>query len=742
MGEQAPVHIRPSSHQDSGHQTALHRSAMVGNSTAIAALVKGGCALDLKDRDGNTALHEASWHGFSQCVKLLVKAGADVQIRNKAGNTALHLACQNAHAQTARLLLLGGSSPDTKNNMGDTCLHVAARYNNQTLVKILLKSQCSLMETNQGGDTALHVAATLNHKKTVQLLLEAGADGKIKNKAGKSALDKARDNNHREVALLLARSSQVHRFLRGRTIIKRKKRLAADHRTQTLPNKVRKAKRKLSSDERSAVEKTPNGGQVDSRTAAKARAHRQHLQHHVYLKTPASRLYGRARERRVREQLVSNDSPKGQNDSHVLKDLLCDDGGDRSTVTGKTYQLYTLYRDREGKVKQAPASGCHCKSVLKKLEEQVKATQGEMRLHILNVQEEVNSRLGKIDRRNRHQIKVLDMLNQERVAEERRNMLYRMEQKAAQVGQEALLKQQAAVRHELKKWCVSQVNDLDVHISAEAQYYKLLPSPSMERSVAEAELESLPLLSVFSGDSSASLATYVNILPSKSSHSLRGPEQEQTPSGTYFEMKVDRSPDDYENTALFPMPAKGSSGLMQEYTDPPWQSPGVQGNPMAAVLPLFEEGFSSSSSQSSIGGLGPQMVPAQQQSCGTKSRRHFRGVRMRSCRRSGIRADDTTTLEFFIDRPSEPTFSQERNSLHAMEVTQCFFETVSTQLERWCQRKILEVEQQAELRAQQDREELLQRIGSLEEELQRLKTSENMDSVHIDNDQCSEDSKN
>ncbi|MEQ2164305.1 hypothetical protein GOODEAATRI_005287, partial [Goodea atripinnis] len=33
----------------SGHQTALHRSAMVGNSETMAALIAGGCAVDLQN---------------------------------------------------------------------------------------------------------------------------------------------------------------------------------------------------------------------------------------------------------------------------------------------------------------------------------------------------------------------------------------------------------------------------------------------------------------------------------------------------------------------------------------------------------------------------------------------------------------------------------------------------------------------------------------------------------------------
>nr|XP_033497836.1 ankyrin repeat domain-containing protein 6 isoform X2 [Epinephelus lanceolatus] len=668
MSEQALVHVPSSPCQGPGYQTALHRAATVGNSDAMAALIQGGCAVDLQDKDGNTALHEVSWHGFSQCVKLLVKSGADVHIRNKAGNTALHLACQNAHAQTARLLLLGGSTPDTKNNMGDTCLHVAARYNNLTLVKLLLGSLCSVTERNQSGDTALHVAAALNHKKTVQLLLEAGIDGKIRNNAGKTALDKARDNNHKDLAHLLARAPQVHRFMRGRTIRKRRERLTAERRTQSvtrvdiLPNK----------DSSSAVEETPSSEKMESRTVTKVGPHHHHQQQH-YKKNPAATIsspYSHRKRRRVREQ--------------------------------------------------APANGCHCKPLLKKLEGQLKATQEEMRLHILNIQEEVNCRLGKMDHRNKHQMKVLDMLNQERAAAERKNIIYKIEQRAAQGKEEALMTQ-AAVTHELKRWCMSQLKDMDVHIAAKSQYYKLLPSQSVEQSVADADLESLPLLSVVSGDSSTSLATYVNILPSKSTNSVGGQEQEG--SRTYFEMKVDRSPEDYENTALFPLHANHSSGILLGTVDPLCQHPGVQDSSTAAVVPLYGEGFSSSSSQSSISDGGPRPIQQQQFSSDRQERKHF-GELMSAGRHTGVHSEGSRTLEFFIDRPTEPTFRQERNNQHAMEVTQRFFETVSTQLERWYERKLVEVEQQTELRAQQDRRELLQQISMLEEELERLKTNE------------------
>ncbi|KAK5916241.1 hypothetical protein CgunFtcFv8_011244 [Champsocephalus gunnari] len=668
---------------------------MVGNRDSVAALIQGGCALDLQDKDGNTALHEVSWHGFSHCVKLLVKAGADVNIRNKAGNTALHLSCQNAHAQTTRLLLLGGSTPDTKNNVspdpdtknnaGDTCLHVAARYNNLTLAKTLLSSLCSVTQRNQVGDTALHVVAALNHKKMVRLLLEAGTDGKVRNNSGKTALDKARDNNHKDVAHLLARAPQKKLFQTKTAVLWR------------TPPAVTKQRAGLHS----------GGGSCQQQKLQK-----------YYNKTfaPTSSPPSQ-RKRRGKEQAVHENEVK-KSENNPKKNLLWDEAED-FVQNGKVYQLYTLYRDKDGNIKQTQTSGCHCKPLLEKLEGQLTETQEEMRLHILNVQQQVNRRLSKMDHKNRHQMKVLDLLSEQRAAAERRRTGFRIEQRAAQAREEALTTQ-AAVSHELKRWCVSQLKDMDAPLPARGQYYHLLPSQSVEQCAADADLESVPLLSVLSGDSSTSLATYVNILPSRSSFSVGGPEPDMVGGKTYFQMKVDSSPDDYENTTLFPLPASSSSRLLLASGDPLWQLPGGQDSPITAVVPMCGGGSSSSTSQSSLSTPAPPLT--QHQLYNT----HFPEVCVQ--KRAGVPTECTTTLEFFFERPPEPTFTQERNSQNAMEVTQRFFETVSVQLERWYERKVAQVEQQTELSARQDKRELLQRINSLEEELERLKTNENADS--------------
>ncbi|XP_036006967.1 ankyrin repeat domain-containing protein 6 [Fundulus heteroclitus] len=601
----------------SGHQTALHRSAMVGNSEAMAALVAGGCAVDLQDPLGNTALHEVSWHGFTQCVKLLVKAGADVHVRNKAGNTALHLACQNAHAPTAQLLLLAGSNPDAKNKVGDTCLHVAARYNNQNLLKMLLGSRCCLNETNQVGDTALHVAAALNHRKAVQLLLSAGVDVRVRNKAGKTALDKAREHQSKQVVLLLSKVPQV-RYMRRKTTRRPRPR------SPTRP--VR--------DSICRMEQTEPRSDV--------------------------------------KDLDEEGLPSGRKPSKVPKDEFWDEGR-------KPFQLYTLYRDKEGKVRQAPAGSCLCESLLKKLQENLKSTEEELKLQILNVKEELHRQMDRMERRNKQQLGIFHTLIQEKAAVERRSIASRMEQRAAE-GRAEALRNQAALRHELKAWCLSLLEEGNMPVPAETQHHKLLPSPS----AAQTDPESVPLL--LSGESRPSFPT--NTLRPRCSKSLDSAEQAM--SRTYFEMKVDRcaATDQNQNPESSPYLPTISAA-------PSWHPASLQDLPESACC--NKEPSDSSSS------TGP--------------RKEVWGP-----------TNDTMVLEFLMDRPGGPSFIQERKHLQAMEVTQRFFDAVSAQLERWCSRKILEVERQSELRTREERKEMLQRIRELEDELHKLHTDEGTES--------------
>ncbi|XP_077095262.1 ankyrin repeat domain-containing protein 6 isoform X1 [Siphateles boraxobius] len=695
-----------------GHQTALHRAAVVGNRDAISALVHGGCALDLQDKEGNTALHEVSWHGFSACVKLLVKAGADVQVKNKAGNTPLHLACQNGHSQSARVLLLGGAIPDSKNNAYDTCLHISTRYNHLAMIKILLGSFCSVAEKNQIGDTALHVAASLNHKKAVNLLLEAGADSNIRNNTGHTALDKAQDHNNRDLAILLAKSSQVQRFARGKTVRKKRDVLRAQRRTQSLP----RAQTSQEKDCTEVAEDTNNSDQVFHRiqperktatlspcTRRNIRSPRRKLEH-------VSRREYQLHERGSPSQRVKHSSPSSQEEDQT---------------PGKAYQLYTLYRDRDGQIKQAPAKDCHCKPLIKMLENKLKATKMEMRSEIHTVHEEMNCRLGRIEQKHKHQIKVLEKLTQERVSAERMECHYRINQRATLERMEGERKQQVAATNAVRSWCMSKIQDLEVRMPADTQYYKLLRSPSADHSLVDSDPEGLPLLSLVSEESSSSLATYVNVLPSPGpapNTDVKSLEFGDALGRRYFEMKLNGSSDDYLNLTAPSMVKHKPLSRKLATADPKWHQAELQ--EVDVSKPRSEEGddlcASSSLSTSSKrfndndteAALGPSW----------KHGRHLKD-RIKAHHAQTQLHGTMKTLEVFSQRPEEASFTQERANLHAMEVTQRFFETVSTQLERWYERKILEAQKVSEQKALQDRASLMEKIVTLEEELQRLHTN-------------------
>uniref|UniRef100_A0A665V3H2 Uncharacterized protein n=1 Tax=Echeneis naucrates TaxID=173247 RepID=A0A665V3H2_ECHNA len=623
--------------QDDGEQTALHRAAVVGNSDVISALIQEGCALDRQDKDGNTALHEVSWHGFSQSVKLLVKAGANVHAKNKAGNTALHLSCQNGHTQSSKVLLLGGSRPDSKNHAGDTCLHVAARYNHITVIRILLGAFCSVSEKNLVGDTPLHVAAALNHKKTVRLLLEAGGDSRICNNAGETALDQAREHNNPDVALLLTKAPQVQSFLRGRSVRKRRDKLKAEGRAQSVP--------------RDEMFPCKDNASAADDTQSSDRAPCKHAERCCLLLQPFMSDPLRRKETKhsdafhKRKSKLRGVSPHASAPPHNFK----------------AYQLYTLYRGKDGKIMQAPLNGCRCEPLISKLENQLEATKEEMKTEILTVQDLMNSKMGQLDRKNKHQILALDKMTVERVSAERSECLQRIEHRAVQERLEAE-KRQASLVSELKSWCLSKLQNMDVHFTGD---------PSSKNTIEE-------FVDDFVVPTFQSVSS-VQVVRPKERLAVCADSQRK-----------------YKDLQDVDTVAHGASG--------------GRGHVASSLSPATEH---RSRSEARL----------QDNEKGRE-----RGRRHKKHSQSMSTSKGAQSLEVFGDKPSEPTFAQERENMHALEVTQYFFEAVSTQMERWYERKVQEARWQANERAQADRAALMERIAYLEDELRLLRTDKHHDS--------------
>uniref|UniRef100_A0A674NH09 Ankyrin repeat domain 6b n=1 Tax=Takifugu rubripes TaxID=31033 RepID=A0A674NH09_TAKRU len=572
--------------QDDGDQTALHRAAMVGNSDIIRALVREGCALERQDKNGNTALHEASWHGFSRSVRLLVKAGANVHAKTKVGHTALHLSCQNGHVQTSKVLLLGGSRPDSRDH---SCLHVAARYNHVAVIRILLGAFCSVSQKNLAGDTPLHVGASLNHKKSVRLLLEAGADTRVCNNAGQTPLDQAREHNNPEVALLLTKAPQIQSVVRGRSVRKRREKLKAEGRTQSLPR-----------DE-------------------------------ILTWKPSFSDPPRRKEMKHRDAVLKRKRKLG---AAALPPAV-------PPHSFNAYQLFTLYRSKDGRIMQAPLKGCRCEPLVRKLENQLEATKEEVKADIHAVHHLINSKVGQQEHRNTQQIQVLDKMTVERMSAERSECVQRVEQRARKERLETERTQETLMR-DLKRWCLAQLHSMEVRLIGEPSGTKLPHSSSA------AEEEPAPATAV-----NTPVSVQV-VRPKERSVVSRRKEQNLEYGG-------------------------------RRHTAGP-----------------------SPSEAHRVGERRPQ-------SCRT---RRPTQDRTKTPEVTGARA-----LNVLGEQPSGASSAEERHSMHALEVTQRFFEAVSTQLERWYERKVDEARLQTTERTQAERAALVDRITHLEEELRSLRMS-------------------
>ncbi|XP_014399956.1 PREDICTED: ankyrin repeat domain-containing protein 6 isoform X3 [Myotis brandtii] len=620
---------RRSEREKEGDQTALHRAAVVGNTEVISALTQEGCALDRQDKDGNTALHEASWHGFSQSVKLLVKAGANVLAKNKAGNTALHLACQNSHSQSTRVLLLGGSRADLKNN---------------------------------AGDTALHVAASLNHKKVVKILLEAGADVTIVNNAGQTPLETARYHNNPEVALLLTKAPQVLRFSRGRSLRKKRERLKEERRAQSVPrDEVAQSKGSVSAGD------TPSSDQAAPR--------KEEAREDFLSASPEPRAKdNRRRKSRPKVSAFSDPTPPADQQPGHQKNLHVHNHPKKRPKHRcsppppphefRAYQLYTLYRGKDGKVMQAPINGCRCEPLINKLENQLEATVEEIRAELGSVQDKMNTKLGHMESKTQHQMRVLDKLMVERLSAERTECLSRLQQHSDTEKLEGEKRQMSLV-DELKTWCMLKIQNLELKLSGDSRA-KSTPSTCESSTAVD-----------------PSVVTAGPVAASDSSPRVVRPKEKGLSSTAAHRLQQELSSSDCTGSRL--------------------RSVKVQ----TALLPLQEAAR-----------CDQQAGPCVHR--GTQTKKSGKSGQTRH--RAQPPAPSTTCGQPPPATGSEQTASHIRDTSQALEITQYFFEAVATQMEKWYERKIEEARSQASQKAQQDKATLKEHIKSLEEELAKLRT--------------------
>ncbi|XP_053237435.1 ankyrin repeat domain-containing protein 6 isoform X6 [Podarcis raffonei] len=648
-----------------GDQTALHRATVVGNTDVIAALIHEGCALDRQDKDGNTALHEASWHGFSQSAKLLVKAGANVLARNKA------------------------------------------------------------------GDTALHLAAALNHKKVVKLLLEAGADGTAVNNAGQTPLEVAREHDNPEVALLLTKAPQILRFNRGRSLRKKRDRLKEERRAQSVP--------------RDEVVQSKGSASAADDTHSSDQALQGRGDMKVEAQLPLSELRARKnKKKKPREKVLALSEPTSPADQQVPpnpQQNLPKRKSKRRCASPppphefRAYQLYTLYRGKNGKIMQAPINGCRCEPLIDKVENQLAAAVEEIKAELVTAQDKMNSKLGQMENKTQHQLRVLDKLMAERLSAERTECLHRL-QEHAELERHEGEKRQISLVGELKAWCMLKIQNLESKLSGDSRSSRPKSTLSTCESLAEIlDTENLPCTKdckasqtpLQSDGSQQHSCTALQNSVSEDTGRSRVPTTEQSFGKQYFVVQEANTPGiEQQLVGAGPTPAAVSpqvvrpkdkasfSRLKQEL--PPSEYSGsklrhakvqtVSKTPTEFTKTEVERGgcFIDKGTQTKRSGRSGQLKHRPQQHAGTHS------------------AEQPPPPPPPAVSGGKEVSPQLAGTSQALEITQYFFEAVSSQMEKWYERKIEEARSQADQRAQEDKALLKEHIKSLEEELYKLRT--------------------
>ncbi|XP_038540093.1 ankyrin repeat domain-containing protein 6 isoform X6 [Canis aureus] len=546
-----------------------------------------------------------------------------------------------------------------------TALHRATVVGNTEVIAALIQEGCALDRQDKDGNTALHEASWHGFSQSAKLLVKAGANVLAKNKAGQTPLETARYHNNPEVALLLTKAPQVLRFSRGRSLRKKRERLKEERRAQSVPrDEVAQGKGSVSAGD------TPSSEQAVPR--------KEEAREDFLSASPEPRAKdNRQRKSRPKVSAFSDPTPPADQQPGHQKNVHAHNHPKKRARHRcsppppphefRAYQLYTLYRGKDGKVMQAPINGCRCEPLINKLENQLEATVEEIKAELGSVQDKMNTKLGHMENKTQHQMRVLDKLMVERLSAERTECLNRLQQHSDAEKHEGEKRQMSLV-DELKTWCMLKIQNLELKLSGDSRASRTKSTPSTCES---------------STGMDQSVVTAGPVAASDSSPQVVRPKEKAFSSTVPHRLQQELSSSDCTGSRL--------------------RNVKVQ----TALVPLKEATK-----------CDQQAGPCVDRSTQTKKS----GKSGQTRHRTQQPAPSNTCGPPPPAAGSEQTAPHVRDTSQALEITQYFFEAVSTQMEKWYERKIEEARSQASQKAQQDKATLKEHIKSLEEELAKLRT--------------------
>lgn len=151
----------------------ISAAAELGDTKAVAKLLKLGLALESRDHRGCTPLIRASGSGNLQTMQYLIKKGAELEAEANAGATPLSAAISSRHAELVDALLEAGANPNHALPGGVQPLMVAAALGESGLCHLLIKHGADVHLADEHGNQALHVAAMYGCSQSEQLSMDA-----------------------------------------------------------------------------------------------------------------------------------------------------------------------------------------------------------------------------------------------------------------------------------------------------------------------------------------------------------------------------------------------------------------------------------------------------------------------------------------------------------------------------------------------------------------------------------------
>uniref|UniRef100_A0A803VVU8 Ankyrin repeat domain 6 n=1 Tax=Ficedula albicollis TaxID=59894 RepID=A0A803VVU8_FICAL len=270
----------------------------------------------------------------------------------------------------------------------------------------------------------------------------------------------------------------------------------------------------------------------------------------------------------------------------------------------------------------------------------------------------MNIKLGQMESKTQHQLRVLDKLMAERLSAERTECLHRLQQHTELEKSEGE-KRQISLVDELKTWCLLKIQNLELKLSGDSRSSR--PKSTLSTCTEQPVVAGGPV-------SSSAPAQDVR------------PKDKAVSASTFHRFQQD-------------LPSSELSGSKLRHVK-------VQ----AALQPVTEPAKTE-----------PQSGYFIDKGTQTKKSSKSGQWRHKAVHHGGAQQGQE-------QQPSAPPAPPLRDTSQALEITQYFFEAVSTQMEKWYERKIEEARCQANQRAQQDKAALKEHIKCLEEELSKLRT--------------------